>query len=112
MSLISGRIKLLTYELFALVWRKFQTFKFEYLCIYLKPTGQSCLNSTCGIIAVGKGCIRVCGRLAQNARFHDNRKSQLTYNGENDVQLFSIAFDPILYILTGNEAMHKISDEF
>ena len=35
----------------------------------------------------------------------------LTYNGENDISPFSVVFDPILFILTGNEDMHKISDE-
>ena len=38
-----------------------------------------------------------------------NRKPPLTYNGENDVHLFLVVFDPILFILTGNEDMHKIS---
>ena len=28
------------------------------------------------------------------------------------MHLFSVAFDPILFILAGNEDMHKISDEF
>ena len=27
-------------------------------------------------------------------------------------QLFSVVFDPIFFILAGNEDMHKISDEF
>ena len=35
-----------------------------------------------------------------------------TYNGENDVSTFSVVFDPILFILAGNEDMHEISDEF
>ena len=30
----------------------------------------------------------------------------------NDVSTFSQLFDPILFILAGNEDMHKISDEF
>ena len=28
------------------------------------------------------------------------------------VYLFSVAFDPILFILAGNKDMHKLSDEF
>ena len=39
------------------------------------------------------------GRLDQNSGFHDNRKPPLTYNGENDVHLFSVVFDPIFFHL-------------
>ena len=61
----------------------------------------------------GKGCIRFWGRLDQNSRFHGNRKPPLTYNGENDVSTFSeLFFDPILFILAGNEDMHKILGDF
>ena len=57
--------------------------------------------------------MRFWGRLDQNSGFHGNRKPPLTYNGENDVSTFSrLFFDPILLILPGNEAMHKILDEF
>ena len=53
------------------------------------------------------------GRLDQNSGVHGNRKPPLTFNGENDVSTFSqLFFDPILFILAGNEDMHKISDEF
>ena len=50
-----------------------------------------------GIIGVGlragegteeKGCVRLCGRLDQNAGFHGNRQHRqppLTYNGESQV---------------------------
>ena len=56
--------------------------------------------------------MRFWGRLDQNSGFHGNRKSPLTYNGENDISTFSRSFfDPILFILAGNEDMHKISDE-
>ena len=52
-------------------------------------------------------------RLDQNSGFHGNRKPPLTYNGENDVSTFSrMFFYPILFILAGNEDMHKILDEF
>ena len=65
------------------------------------------------LVGWGKGCIRFWGRLGQNSGFHDNRKSPLTYNGENDVShLFSGVFDPILFILADNEDMHKISNKF
>ena len=46
------------------------------------------------------------------SKLHGNRKLPLAYNGENDVHLFSVVFDPILFILAGNEDMHKIADEF
>ena len=36
------------------------------------------------------------------------QKAPLTYNGENDVSTFSVAFDLILFVLAGNEDMHKI----
>ena len=52
------------------------------------------------------------GRLDQNSDVHGNRKPPMTYNGGNGVHFFSVAFDPILFILAGNEEMHKISDEF
>ena len=81
--------------------------------ISLKPVGQSWSNFMYSIIGVGKGCMRFLGRLDQNSGFHGNRKPPLTYNGEKDVSIFSrLFFDPILFILAGNEDMHKISDEF
>ena len=64
------------------------------------------------IIGVGERLHKVLGRLDQNSGFHGNRKPPLTYNGENDVHLFSVVFDPILFILAGNKDMHKISDKF
>ena len=52
-------------------------------------------------------------RLDQNSGFHGNRKPPLTYNGGKwCLYLFSVAFDPILFIFAGNKDMHKISDEF
>ena len=51
-------------------------------------------------------------RLDQTAGVDGNRKSPLTYNGENGVHRFLVAFDPIIFILAGNEDMHNISDEF
>ena len=38
------------------------------------------------------------------------QKPPLTYNGEWCLYLFSGAFDLILFILAGNEDMHKISE--
>ena len=64
------------------------------------------------ITGVGESCIRCWGRLDQNSGFHGNRKPPLTYNGENDVSTFFGCFYTILFILAGNEDMHKISNEF
>ena len=46
----------------------------------------------CSIIELGEGCIRFVGRLDQKSGFHGNRKPPLTYNGENDVSIFSCLF--------------------
>ena len=109
-NLISGRIRLLwvTLEVLTLEWRKFHTFKLEYLWGQLANFDQSLCVASLG---VGKGCIFF-GRLDQNAGVHGNRKPPLTYNGENGVHFFSVAFDPILFILAGNKDMHKVSDKF
>ena len=53
----------------------------------------------------GGGCISFWGRLDQNSDFHGNRKPLLTYNGENNVHLLLVVFDPILFMLAGNEDM-------
>ena len=51
--------------------------------------------------------------MGQNCGFHGNRKRPLTYNGGNDVSTFSqLFFYPILFILAGNEDMHKVLDEY
>ena len=116
-SLISGRIILITLELLALEWQKFYTFQLEYLWGQLANLDQILCVASLG---VGKGCIMFWGRLDQNSGVHGNRKPPLTYNGENGVSTFSrlpvtsfsVAFDPILFILAGREDMHKILDEF
>ena len=51
------------------------------------------------------------GQIDHNSGFHGNRKPPLTY-GKQCLHLFSVVFDPILFILAGNEDMHKISDKF
>ena len=53
-----------------------------------------------------------CERLDSNSGVHGNRKPPLTYNGKMVSPPFLGCFDPILFILAGNEDMHKISDEF
>ena len=86
MSLISGRIRLLTLELLALEWRKFYTFELEYLWGQLANFDQILCVASLG---VGKGCIMFWGRLDQNSGAHGKRKPPLTYNGENGVSTFS-----------------------
>ena len=66
----------------------------------------------CSMTGVGERLHKVLGQIGSNSGFHGNRKPPLTYNGENDVHLFSVVFDPILFILAVNEDMHTISDEF
>ena len=95
--LISGRIRLLTFELLALEWRKFYTFKLEYLWSQLANLDQILFVASLG---VGKGCIMFWGRLDQNSGVHGNRKPSLTYNGENGVSTFSrlLLIRPCLYL--------------
>ena len=86
MSLISGRIRLLTLELLALEWQKFYTFELEYLWNQLANFDQILCVASLG---VGKVCIMFWGRLDQNSGDHGNKKPPLTYNGENGVSTFS-----------------------
>ena len=86
LSLISGRIRLLTLELLTLEWRKFYTFELEYLWGKLANLDRILCVASLG---VGKGCIMFWSRLDQNSGAHGNRKPLLTYNGENGVSTFS-----------------------
>ena len=85
-SLISGRIRLLTWELLALDWQIFYTFELEYLWGQLANLNQILYVASLG---VGKGCIMFWGILDQNSGVHGNRKPPLTYKGENGVSTFS-----------------------
>ena len=73
-----GRIRPLTLELIALEWRKFYTFRLEYLWDQLANLDQILCVASLG---VGKGCIMFWGRLDQTSGVHGNRKPPLTYNG-------------------------------
>ena len=84
--LISGQIRLLTFELLALEWRKFYTFELEYLWGQSANLDQILCVASLG---VGKGCIMFWSRLDQNSGVHCNRKPPLTYNEENGVSTFS-----------------------
>ena len=83
------------------------TFELEYLWGQLASLDQILCVASLG---VGKGCIMFCGRLDQNPGFHGNRKPPLW--GKWCLHLLSVVFDPILFILAGNEDIHKIWDEF
>ena len=86
LSLILGRIWLLSLELLALEWSKFYTFKLKFFWGQLANLDQILCVASQG---VGKGCIMFWGRLDQNSGVHGNKKPPLTYNGENGVSTFS-----------------------
>ena len=72
--------------LLALEWRKFYTFKLEYLWGHLANVDQILCVASLG---VGKGCTMFWGRFDHNSGVYGNRKPPLTYNGENGVSIFS-----------------------
>ena len=82
--------------------------KLEYLWGQLAIVDQILYEASLGW---GKGCIRFWDKLDQNTGFHGNRKHPLTYNGENNVHLFSVVFYQIFFKLAGNEDRHKISNK-
>ena len=88
-SLILGQIRPLILELFALEWQTFPTFELEYLWNQLASLDQILCVASLGW---EKGCIRLWCRLDQNSGFHGNRKTPLTYDGENNVSTFSRLF--------------------
>ena len=108
-SSVLGQIRPLILELLALEWRKFHTFKLEYLWSQLATLYQILCVASLGW---GKGCIRFWGRLDQNSGFHGNRNLHWLIMGKMMSPLFSVVFDLILLVLAGNEDMHTISDEF
>ena len=132
-SSILGWIRLLILELLALEWRKFHTFELEYLWSQLASLDQILCVASLGWV---KGCIRFWGRLDQNSGFHGitgvgerlhyvlkqigsklwlpwQQKAPIDLQwGKWCLHLFSVVFDPFLFILAGNEDMHKILDKF
>ena len=88
LSLILGRIRPLILE-FLLEWRKFHTFELEYFWSQLANLDQiSCVAS----LGWGKRLHKDLGQIGSKLWFHGNRKPLLTYNGENDVSIFSLLF--------------------
>ena len=83
--------------------------------ISLKPVGQSWSNFMCSIIGVGGGerLHKVLGQIRSKLWFPWQQKAPIDLQwGKWCLHLVSVVFDPILFILRGNEDMHKISDEF
>ena len=105
-SLISGQVRLLTLELLALEWRKCYTFEHEYLW------GQLAIldHFMCSIIGGGERLHNVFKQIGSKLWCPWQQKAPIDL-GKWCFHLFSVAFDPILFILAGNEDMHKISDE-
>ena len=81
--------------------------------ISLKPVGQSWSNFMCSIIGVEERLHMVLGQIGSNLWFPWQQKAPIDLKwGKWCLHLFSAVFDPIIFILAGNEDMHKISDEF
>ena len=81
--------------------------------ISLKPVGQSWSNLMCSITGGGE---RLHNVLRQNGSklwcpWQQKPPIELQW-GKWCLHLFSVAFDPILFILADNEDMHVISNEF
>ena len=104
--------------------------------ISLKPVGQSWSNFMCSIIGVSERLHKVLGQVGSKLwfpwyhwvgeRLHYvlkqigsklwlpwQQKAPIDLQwGKWCLHLFSVVFDPILFILAGNEDMHKILDKF
>ena len=86
------------------------TFKLKYLWSQSANLDQILCVASLGW---GKCWIRFWGRLDQNSGFHGNRNPQWLIMGKTMSPPFLVFFFyPILFILAGNEDMHKISDKF
>ena len=80
--------------------------------ISLKPVGQSWSHFMCSITGVGERLHKVLGQIGSKLWFPWKQKTPIDIMGKRCLHLFSVVFDPILFIRAGNEDMHKISDEF
>ena len=78
--------------------------------ISLKPVGQSWSNFMCSIIKVGGRLHKVFGQIGSKLWFPLKQKAPIDLQwGKWCLHLFSVVFGLILFILAGNEDMHKIS---
>ena len=81
--------------------------------ISLKPCGQSWSNFMCSITGVGERLHKVLGQIGLKLWVPLQQKAPIGLQwGKRCLHLFSVVFNPILFILAGNEDMHQISDEF
>ena len=81
--------------------------------ISLKPVGQPRSNFMCSITRVGERLHKVFGQIGSKLWFPWQQKAPIDLQwGKRCLHLFSAVFNPILFVLAGNEDRHKISDEF
>ena len=81
--------------------------------ISLKPGGQYWSNFMCSITGVGERLHKVLVQIGSKLWFPWQQKAPIDLSwGRRYLRLFSVVFDPILFILAGNEDMLKISHEF
>ena len=81
--------------------------------ISLKSVGQSWSNFMCSITGVGERLHKVLGQIGSKLWFPWQQKASIDLQwGKRCLHRFSVVFYLILFILAGNEDMHKISDEF
>ena len=81
--------------------------------ICLKPVGPSWSNLTCSITGGGERLHNVLRQIGSKLWCPWQQKAPIDLKWGNwCLHLFSVAFDPILCILAGNEDMHKVSNEF
>ena len=81
--------------------------------IYLRPADQSWSNFMCCITGGGERLHKVLRQIGSKLWCPWQQKAPIDLKwGKWCLHLFSVAFDPILFILAGNEDMHKISDKF
>ena len=81
--------------------------------ISLKRVGQSWSNFMCSIAGVGERLHKVLGWIGSKLWFPWQQKAPIDLQWRKRcLHLFSVVFDPILFILAGNKDMHKISDKF
>ena len=107
-SSILGWVRQLILEYFALGWQKFHTFELEYLWSQLADLDQILCVASFGW---GKGCIRFWGRWMKTLVSMATKSPHWFIMGKMMCP-FLACFYLILFILAGNEDMHKISVEF
>ena len=78
-----------------------------------RPVGQSWSNFMRSITGDGERLHNVLRQIGSKLWCPWQQKAPIDLKwGKRCLHLFSVAFEPIIFILTDNEDMHKISDEF